>query len=74
MPGPDNQTAPMCVFAPRVTLSPGTAAVSQTSVPVSITAVDHVIDGDTSSFEVLLDNVDVTASWLKSRVASGTGT
>ena len=74
MPGTGNQTMPLCPFAPRVTLSPGTAAVSQPSIPVAITAADHVIDGDTASFRVLLDSVDVTASWLKSRVASGSGT
>lgn len=49
MPGDEHQTLPMCPFAPRVTLTPGTATVSQPSVAVAITATDHVIDGDTAA-------------------------
>ena len=72
MPGEEeHQSAPVCPFAPRLTLSPATLAVSQASVPVAITAVDEVIDGDTSSFRVMVDSVDVTSTWLRSRVVSG---
>src|SRR6202008_1341498 len=70
----DIPTAPVCNVEPHVDVNPQSISVAQPAVRVTATGWDHLVDGDTAAFKVLLNGVDVTHQWQYGSVVSGWGT